>query len=131
MDPKTSAHLETAARNRDIAALVAQSSSLDVQPPPFEWAVVVAFYSAVHYVNAYLWEKQRYEPPDHGARRNAVLRIAELRVADSAYANLRDLAHRARYRPRFRLPRADAEHVLRADLPLVERTVLGALNASP
>jgi hypothetical protein len=53
MEQKTREHLETAARNRDLAhALIDPESSIIVQPPPLDWAVVVAFYAAVHYVNA-------------------------------------------------------------------------------
>ena len=46
MDPTTREHLETAARNRDIAhALINPTLLVDIQPPPLDWAVVVAFYT--------------------------------------------------------------------------------------
>lgn len=62
-------HLDRATRNRELAhVLMAPALSPNMQPPPFDWAVVAAFYAAVHYVNAYLREKQRYEPRDHAGR---------------------------------------------------------------
>lgn len=130
MEPKTHDHLETAVRNRDIAmALIDPSFSIAVQPPPLEWVVVVAFYAAVHYVNAYLWQRQRYEPHDHAARENAVARAAEIRTVYESYARLRGFAYRARYVPLFRISRVHAERAL-ADLDRVERTVLAALNVT-
>jgi hypothetical protein len=129
VEPRTREHLETAARNRDIASgLLDPASSIRIQPPPLEWAVVAAFYSAVHYVNAYLWERQRYEPRDHAARQSAVARVPDLRPASASYTNLRDLAFAARYIPGYRLPRRIAEQALRVDLVAVETAVLTALN---
>lgn len=131
MDPKTTEHLETAARNQELAyALLGPPSPINVHPPPVEWAVVIAFYAAVHYVNAYLWERQRYAPRDHTARRHAVMRVASLRLAEPAYRNLQDLAYRARYQPGIRLSRTEVEQALHVDLQLVEQTVLAALNAA-
>ena len=51
--PETIQHLETAARNRDLArALIGYGPGMELHSPPFEWVAVVAFYAAVHYVNA-------------------------------------------------------------------------------
>ncbi len=90
--------------------------------------MVVACYAAVHYVNAYLWERQRYEPSNHDARVRAVARAADLNVALDAYENLRTLAFLARYRPQFRLSPANAERALQIDLARVEQSVLATLN---
>ena len=129
MEPRTRAHLQTAARNRNIAnALIDPSSSIVVQPP-LDWAVVAAFYAAVHYVNAYLWERQRYEPHTHEARENAVARAVEVRAAYDAYARLRGLAYRARYVPLFQISRPNAQGAL-VDLDRVEKTVLAALQVT-
>ncbi len=100
-----------------------------VQPPPLDWAVVAAFYAAVHYVNAYLWERQRYEPHTHEARENAVARAVEVRAAYDAYARLRGLAYRARYVPLFQISRPNAQGAL-VDLDRVEKTVLAALQVT-
>ena len=129
VDPRTRQHLDTAARNQDIAReLLNPALPISLQPRPFEWIVVLAFYAAVHYVNAYLWERQRYEPRDHGAREGAIARTHDLQSAYGSYMRLRDLSYRARYRSRYRISRADAEVALRSDLDQVERTVRAALG---
>lgn len=128
MKPRTREHLDTARRNRDVAtALIDSGSMLGVAPPPLEWALVIAFYAAVHYVNAYLWEKLNYQPTDHATRAAAVARDATLRPISPAYVRLRELAFEARYRPGFVLPRAAVEMAVRSDLADIERRVLAAL----
>ncbi len=60
MEQKTADCLWTAERNSDLAT---ELLATHMQTPPFDWAVVIAFYAAVHYVNAYLWERDnRYDP---------------------------------------------------------------------
>ena len=77
MQQKTRDHLATAERNRIVAGLVIGES--DVQQVSNEWAVVVAFYAAVHLVNAFLWERQSFEPLNHEERSRLAFTIAELR----------------------------------------------------
>jgi hypothetical protein len=88
---------------------------------------VVAF-AAVHYVKAYLWEQQRYEPHSHDQRRNAVDRVVSMRSESRAYATRRDLAYRVRYVPGFRLTRAGAEAAANRDLDQVAQAVRRALG---
>lgn len=60
---RTELHLATASQNRDFAAILV--NTYDDAPPSLNWAAVAAFYAAVHYVNAYLWEIARVEPSNH------------------------------------------------------------------
>ncbi len=127
MDPRTRRHLVRARRNSQVAlALLNQPATSGVSPPPFEWATVVAFYAAVHYVNAFLWEKLRHEPRDHSARLQMV--TMALRSIYSAYHKLADLGWRARYVPEFQLSGADARSAIEGDLAQIEREVLAALG---
>ena len=97
LEQPTQQHLVRARRNRDVAdALAGAAAQGIISPPALEWAVVAAFYAAVHYVNAYLWEKLRAEPRDHRERTNMVARVHALRAAFKAYRNLQDLAFQAR-----------------------------------
>ncbi len=130
MEPRTREHLARARRNRDVArSLLGPDGQRLVSPAPLEWAVVAAFYAAVHYVNAYLWEQQRYEPPDHARRDRAVATAAPLRSAASAYLRLRIMAQHARYASRFRLTRARATELVTFDLDQVADAVERALTA--
>lgn len=125
MRPRTEAHLATAERNHSLAHTLL--SSVDIQPPPLEWAVVVAFYAAVHYVNAYLWEKIQYAPRNHGERVKAIDTWAELKAISSSYLVLQDYSFFARYRANFRVSRSDAIGLIQRDLPAVQAAVLCAL----
>jgi hypothetical protein len=129
VQPRTRRHRESTGRNRAIArALLQKATEFGVSPPPFEWIAVIAFYSAVHYLNGYLWEKQQYEPRDHDARMRAATRIRDLQPALGSYARLADLAFHARYTPGFRVTAADAESVVQTDLERLRTVVLAQLD---
>lgn len=95
MESKTSQFLLTAQRNRVFA------ESALAHPEPMvalrEWAAVGAFYSVVHYVNAYLYEQQRFEPANHAQRYAALMRTTELRIFRRSYQRLNDTGYRVRY----------------------------------
>ena len=104
MEQRTREHLDTAERNRELAqALLTSGASLGVSAPPAEWAAVIAFYAAVHFVNAYLWERYRIEPRDHGERSHYVRTDPILTRCMPAYNRLRDESHRSRYHRAHRL----------------------------
>ena len=131
MEPRTDAYLATAERNRQLAQALTQPSAASlVHPLPLEWAVVVAFYAAVHYVNAYLWEWRHYEPRNHNDRENAISRAVALRAAATAYRRLRSLAHYARYTPLFQPGRPTSEAAVRTHVEQVAETVRQALSSA-
>jgi hypothetical protein len=131
VDARTESHLRTARRNQEIARVLLRGVvDPSIQPPPFEWAAVLGFYAAVHYVNAYLWEKLRYEPRDHDDRARQVCRVSGLRSLDGAYGRLRGRAFLARYKPEFRLSAAEAQTLLDVDLAQIEQTILSALGGT-
>ncbi|MGI8687437.1 MAG: HEPN domain-containing protein [Thermomicrobiales bacterium] len=123
MDPRTEAHLRMADRNRDLASILVAA---ELSAPPYSWAVVVAFYAAMHYVNAYLWEKIRIEPRNHDERSDWLAKIAALKSVDGQYGRLRSLAFSARYDPFYQINRPTAESAL-LDIADIERAVRGAI----
>lgn len=125
MQTSTEAHLATAKRNQGLAH--ALLSSADIQPRPLEWSVVVAFYAAMHYINAYLWEKMQYAPHNHGERMSAVRTWTELKAVSVSYQRLQDLGYYARYRPNFHIPPSDATDLIQNDLRAVQNAVMQAL----
>ncbi len=126
MDPQTRQHLRKALRNRRFAQIVLQSDEFGLDPPPYEWAIVVAFYAAVHFANAYLWERLRQEPRNHDERRNMV--YMALRRMSLAYVHLAGLGWRGRYDPTYRPSRAEAERAIQTDLAAIERAVMAELG---
>jgi hypothetical protein len=107
LKPRTEAHLARADRNRTVAhTLCDPHQTPTLQPPALEWAAVAAFYAAVHYVQAWLWERWGLSPTDHPARRGYVVKLPVLRPILGAYDILADLAFHARYTPTFQPPPA-------------------------
>jgi hypothetical protein len=127
---QTDRHLQTAERNRAIALAYLVTTAPGVQPPPNEWVAVIAFYAAVHYVNAYLWEIRRYAPPDHDSRNRLVTGDITLAPRRHEYRRLLNTGFRARYVPGFRLQEQDARDLIDGDLEMVRQTVRGALGVS-
>ena len=128
MERLTARHLQTAEHNHVVAL-----THLDAQSPtlPKEWAAVIAFYAAVHYVNAYLWEIRRYAPPDHQSRNYLVDGDAVLIQCRHEYRRLLNAGYSARYVPGFRLQEQNARVLIdEGDLELVRQTVRAALGLS-
>lgn len=96
--PGTNAHLGQAEHNLNLFA------ALDVEKYS-DWAATVLFYTALHYVDAYLAKTISYDPDGHSARDKAIERTATLRSIRSNYRSLKDSCHNARYLPPTRYKR--------------------------
>lgn len=123
MEHLTNRHIQTAERNRAVALAHLETQAHSVQPPAYEWVAVIAFYAAVHYVNAYLWEFRRYAPSDHDSRGLLVTGDPVLRPCRYAYQQLLDAGFRARYVPGFRVLEQEARELVEAHLGEVRRVV--------
>lgn len=129
MEQRTSEHLAKADHHRDVAqALIGPLASQISQPPPLDWAVVAAFYAAVHYVNAYLWETRRFDPGTHPNRSAAVRAEPALRPAAPAYLRLQDLGFQARYVADYQPDAQSIHDRIQSDLEAVRRVVRQALG---
>lgn len=89
---------------------------------------IIAFYAAVHYVNAYLWERFRYEPDIQGKRPRRVVSDPRLTSCHASYELLKDQAYHARYAEAFTLSEQDARTLVERDFRSVEETVMRALG---
>lgn len=72
-----------------------------------DWAATTLFYSAIHYVDAYLARVLSVHPGGHGDRDTYVNRMADLSKVRSDYRELKDYCHNARYRPPTRYSEAE------------------------
>jgi len=97
-----------------------------ISPPPLEWAAVVAFYSAVHYVNAAL-VKKGMKVKRHDERANAIAAISDLRQAGVPYQSLFTFGYNARYLPGFKISLSDVQRAVNVDLAEVEAIVRSCL----
>jgi hypothetical protein len=125
-------HIETAFRNRDLSRLLLQQGAqLGLQPPPFEWVTVVAFYAAVHYVNAFLWEQLGIMPSSHTERTGYVASVSPLTSCRIEYRQLNHHGWSARYAPGFRVQEQQARALLDGNLAHVEGIVCASLGIAP
>ena len=86
MNARTLEHLQRAERNQQLAGLyLAHAATATIQPPPYEWVAVMAFYSAVHYVNAALWEIKGIDPGGHQNRSGFLAAEPKLRGCANEY----------------------------------------------
>jgi len=95
--------------------------------PPLEWVAVIAFYAAVHLVNAYLWERYRIEPHSHADRSLRVRTDPVLSRCTRAYTRLRDEGYRSRYQRAYRLNVRQATGLVNVDLANVESVIMAAI----
>jgi hypothetical protein len=125
MDERTLAHLRVAQRNRDLAFTLRDMSA--VTPHVRGWAIVVAFYAAVHDVNAYLWERLRVEPRSHEERSRYVARLSDLQPIFAAYQRLLELSYQARYIPTFQVSAPAVDYAVESLLESIHATIRLAL----
>lgn len=95
--PKREFHIDKAQRNETFY----QSHNLGVSPFT-EWATVVLFYAAVHYVDAVLSQEvalpsHLQHPTDHATRNSAVSKSPCLTPIADKYMNLYHRSRDARY----------------------------------
>lgn len=106
MEEQTEQHLAVARTNRRVATeyfTFATSQFATLPAPAIEWTVVIAFYSAVHYVNAYIWETLGREPANHGQRKAIVFADRRLERIAPTYADLQAQSMLIRYGRTFHL----------------------------
>jgi len=62
-----------------------------------QWAIVAYFYSALHWVDAYIAKELNLHPQDHHTRTSCINRISELRTLYAAYRHLQSDSRTVRY----------------------------------
>jgi len=128
VDPRTREHLDLAERNRNLAQeLLGLAVSGTLRAPAYEWIAVIAFYSAVHYVDAYFWEILQRSTTSHPQRAAWVKQEKDLRACAGEFQRLWALGTDGRYTRGFVLLRSDAEYLVNIDLKAVETLVMAAL----
>src|SRR5437660_26588 len=89
----TAQHVDQAERNERLYRLLQQD-----QAGWTDWQITALFYSAVHYVDAYLVSIGEPEPRSHEARALAIARIQLLRQSVAIhFTALKDFSRDARY----------------------------------
>ena len=117
-----------AARNRNLARSLMAPAQAGIEPAPWEWVAVIVFYSAVHYVNAFLWERYHLTPRNHGERTYGVQQDPLISPCAQSYDDLKDIGFHARYSETFSVSEQSARMLLNVRLRDVEATVMQALG---
>ena len=126
MQPRTRQYLERANENRQTAEqIVADAES---SPALVRWSAVMAFYAAVQYVNAFLYEELGRAPRTHDERENTLYLFASvLRPVTPSYTTLKSRAHAARYAPVSNITRESVRSLLDNELHAIRVAVLNNL----
>jgi hypothetical protein len=128
VDPKTVRHLLIAERNRNLALALLDPARGGLRPTPWEWITVMAFYAAVHAVNAYLWESRRFVPSSHGDRSREAQFSLPISQCRASYQLVNRAGYRERYDDRFSLTEQGSRTLLNVHFRQVEATVMQALG---
>jgi hypothetical protein len=128
VDPFTRQIFSTGDENRAVARLLAAQDA-SIADAARRWATISAFYAAVHYINAWLWEHLQVEPRDHTERRVFVLTVSTLKPAANAYVRLQDHGYDARYRIGVHISPEKLNGLLEGDVRTVRSIVIQSLNA--
>jgi hypothetical protein len=97
--PGTQQYLDAADRNLTIARSLLDHFTVEVEPIHDDWVITITFYSAVHFVNAYLFESSDLQPDSHAARDRLIRNDPILFGIGDEYRSLKNLSQRARYSP--------------------------------
>jgi hypothetical protein len=124
MKPTTIQYLRRAAEDRELAQTILATEN--ASPVLVRWGAVIAFYTAVHYVNAAL-EEQLAAPRNHAERRASMELLRDLRSVLPQYEALNQLGWAARYIPSARVTRAALTTAIQQDLEDVRIAALAHL----
>jgi hypothetical protein len=112
------AHLAKAQDNESFAESIQNRSRAER-----EWGIIIRFYAAVHYVEAYLSATEE-GTSSHVDRRKVIHRRSELAEIEAPYQQLYDLAWNSRY---LTLPCTSQDVFTAHELLLEVKTVLNPL----
>lgn len=88
--PGVQVHLDQAGHNETFFSRIDVGSFSD-------WAVTVLFYSALHYIDAYLAARGHYDPGGHDVRDDLIRSDPNVRPVYNWYARLKSFSRSARY----------------------------------
>jgi hypothetical protein len=125
MQQRANEYFNTAERNRDLARTLVFAR---LNAPSSDWAAVIAFYAALHFVHAYLYEKEgQRDPTSHHERARSVENVRALQAAEIFYDDLYDISKKVRYNPQYRINSATAQEAI-DDMNGVEQVVRRGLG---
>lgn len=121
MEELTVSHLATARANRGYALAIVQDAESSLVS--LNWAAVATFYSALHFVNGYLWETARLVPANHHERERIIARWPNLAPHSQSFRLLLDYSVRVRYTPGYQIRRSDLSVLLNRHLANIARAI--------
>ena len=93
--PSKSHHLATAEKNEKISQAIA---NLAVTESVTDWEITMLFYSALHFVDAFLDHSRDIHPDTHKHRKHLISTVTQLRPISKQYMDLYERSLDARYR---------------------------------
>ncbi len=92
--PTKDQHIQKASDNEAFAGKLDTASQVSVN-----WKLIILFYVAVHYVEAYLAKSLGMHVRSHTTRDSYIAREANLRKIGTSYMHLKYYGYNARYEP--------------------------------
>lgn len=129
MNPRAERHLYAAARNQTIARRMLGHFDSGVSPAHDDRVMTVAFYSALHLVDAFLLDETGRTPENHRERNFAIRAHPFLSTISAEYNSLRIASERARYQPDKRFPPHAVQQAF-DQLDVIQRATTHELNQS-
>ncbi|MCI0455212.1 MAG: hypothetical protein L0Y68_09495 [Candidatus Dadabacteria bacterium] len=121
--PSLYEHKQKAEHNERFANSLALNST-----PYLDWVVTGLFYSAIHYIDAYLANFQGIHPYSHEDRDDKVLRY--LRKINRDYRELKDDSKNARYNMRnFSVD--EIRNVILPRFKNIKNAIIGSISTTP
>lgn len=118
--PGTAQHLEQAQHNERFFSGIDTDTYSD-------WAVIALFYSALHYVDAYLAKEGIVDPGGHDSRDEFVRRYPTTRAIWPQYRRLKSFSMSARYYA-ARFARGEVKGLERGSFEPIKRQISTALG---
>jgi hypothetical protein len=92
--PTRDEHVQKAEGNQTVNDLLDASTQARI-----DWKLIITFYTAMHYVEAYLAKNLSQHVRSHTTRDNYIARDAGLRKIGIVYSHLKFYGYNARYEP--------------------------------
>lgn len=96
----------------------------ELNPPPNDWLVTMAFYAAVHLIEGVIVENFSKGTGDHQSRKRYINMISKLKPIRADYLNLEHYSHDSRYMCR-KFKNSDVDKILES-LMKIEKVVKSA-----
>lgn len=123
--PSEAEHLSQADKNETVSREIAVPGALSSRST--DWEVTTLFYSALHFVDAFLDHHQSIHPKNHSERKKWVSNVSQLKPITKNYLELYDRSQDARYLL-LSIPPSEVSNIYANDFQPIKSRIKNLLN---